>query len=89
MPTCCLTEKSALKVSPAFMPPATDAPFYTAVGIDENEGFHLQNALIAQRWKKTLRGNIPCPGDNHFSVLDQLSRPGGKIFQVIEQAIAA
>jgi len=26
-------------------PPATDAPLYTAVGGEENEGFHIQNRL--------------------------------------------
>src|SRR4051812_43753740 len=33
-----LDPKSALEVSPAFLPPATDAPLYTAVGGEENEG---------------------------------------------------
>ena len=56
-----LTEKSAIKVSPAFMPPATDAPFYTAVGEKENEGFHLQNKLIGEKWGKVRRGDIPLP----------------------------
>src|SRR5882672_597139 len=44
-----LTEKAAVKVSPAFMPPATDAPLVTAVGADENEGFHIQNRIIGEK----------------------------------------
>jgi len=78
-----LTEKSALKVSPAFLPPATDAPFYTAVGSEENEGFHIQNRLIAKNWGKVLRADIPCPGANHFTVLDQLCNPATSLFKAV------
>ena len=75
-----LTERTALKVSPAFMPPATDAPLYTAVGSEENEGFHIQNRLVAERWAKVHRADIPCPGKNHFTVLDDLCDPGSRLF---------
>ena len=78
-----LTEESALKLSPAFLPPATDAPFYTAVGSEENEGFHIQNRLIAKKWGKVLRADIPCPGANHFTVLDQLCNPGTDLFSSV------
>ncbi len=78
-----LTGKSALKVSPAFLSPATDAPFYTAVGSEENEGFHIQNRLIAEKWGKALRADIPCPGANHFTVLDQLCNPATSLFKAV------
>ena len=70
-----LTEKTAIRVSPAFMPPASDAPLYTAIGTDEIEGFHIQNRLIAERWGKTRRADISCTGKNHFTVLDDLCHP--------------
>ena len=76
-----LTERTALAVSPAFLPPATDAPLYTAVGGDENEGFHIQNGIIAERWKRVHKADLACPGDNHFTVLDQLTRPGSALFK--------
>ena len=76
-----LSEKSALKVSPAFLPPATDAPFFTAVGSEENEGFHVQNRLIARKWGKALRAEIPCPGANHFTVLDRLCDSNADLFK--------
>jgi arylformamidase len=82
-----LTEKSALKASPAFLPPATDAPFYTAVGSEENEGFHIQNRLIAKKWGKVLRADIPCPGANHFTVLDQLCNPGTDLFSSVVNTV--
>lgn len=78
-----LTERTALKVSPAFLPPATDAPLFTAVGSEENEGFHVQNRLIAERWAKVHRADIPCPGRNHFTVLDDLCDPGSRLFGAV------
>ncbi len=78
-----LTEKAAPRVSPASMPPATDAPLYTAVGEKENEGFHIQNRLIAEKWGKVRRADIPCPGANHFTVLDQLCYPGSGLFRAV------
>ena len=78
-----LTERSALVVSPAFLPPATNAPLYTAVGGDENEGFHIQNAIIAKMWKRVHTADIACPGHNHFTVLDQLTRPDSTLFKTV------
>jgi arylformamidase len=76
-----LDERSALRVSPAFLPPATDAPLYTAVGGEENEGFHLQNRLIGQKWGKVRKTDIPCPGKNHFTVLEQVGDPESGLFR--------
>ncbi len=78
-----LTERAALVVSPAFLPPATDAPLYTAVGGDETEGFHIQNAIIADKWKRVHQADIACPGDNHFTILDQLTRPESALFKTV------
>lgn len=75
-----LDEASALKSSPAFLPPATRAPVMTCVGGDESSEFHRQNALLGQRWKGVLAGDIPMPGRNHFSVLDGLGDPASALF---------
>jgi len=84
-----LDEKSAIQVSPAFMPPATDAPLYTAVGSEENEGFHVQNRIIAERWGKARRADIACPGDNHFTVLNRLCTPDSDLFKAALKMVAA
>jgi len=76
-----LDEASALRVSPAFLPPASEAPLYTAIGEEENEGFHYQNRLIIERWNKVHRADIPCPGKNHFTVLEQLRDPKSSLFR--------
>lgn len=78
-----LTPKMAARVSPAFLPPATDAPLFTAVGGDEQSGFHHQNQLIAKKWKRVHAGDIPCPGENHFSILDRLAEPGSTLNRAV------
>ncbi len=75
-----LTTRSALAVSPAFMPPATDAPLFTSVGSEENAGFHKQNRIISERWRQVLREDVPCPGHNHFTVLEQMAEPSSALF---------
>jgi len=75
-----LDEASALKVSPAFLPPATRAPVYTCVGGLESSEFKRQNALLAQRWKSAVAADVPMPGRHHFSVVDELANPASALF---------
>ena len=71
----------AQKVSPVFMPPATDAPLYLAVGGREQDGFHEQHALIKRNWSKVVAGEIACPDDNHFTILERLADPQSALFK--------
>jgi arylformamidase len=82
-----LDEASALKVSPVFLPPATRAPLYLAVGGLESSEFKRQNALLAQRWKAVLGGDVPMPGTNHFTVVDGLADPGNALFAAVRRMI--
>jgi arylformamidase len=75
-----LDEESALKLSPAFVPPATHAPLYLTVGGLESSEFKRQNALLAQRWKPVLGGDLAMPGRDHFTVIDGLADPGNALF---------
>ena len=75
-----LDEASALKLSPAFMAPATRAPVMTCVGGDESSEFLRQNGLIRERWRAAFAGDIPMPGRNHFSVLDGLADQSSALF---------
>jgi arylformamidase len=75
-----LDEASALKVSPAFLPPATRAPVYTCVGGLESSEFKRQNALLAQRWRSAVAADVPMPGRHHFSVVDELANPASALF---------
>jgi arylformamidase len=75
-----LDEESALKLSPAFVPPATRAPLYLTVGGLESSEFKRQNALLAQRWKPVLGGDLAMPGRDHFTVIDGLADPANALF---------
>lgn len=75
-----LDEASALHVSPAFLPPATRAPLVTAVGGLESSEFKRQNALLATRWKSAVAADIPVPGCDHFTILDELCNQTSPLF---------
>ena len=75
-----LDEQSALRLSPAFMPPATRAPVMTCAGGAESGEFKRQNALLGERWRGAFCGDIPMPGRNHFSVVDALAEQSSALF---------
>ncbi len=76
-----LTSAQAVKVSPLFLPPATDAPLSLAAGGRELPPFVEQNRALAARWKKVLAEDIPCPDDQHFSILEKLVDPSSALFR--------
>ena len=80
-----LDDVLALKLSPAFLPPATRAPVMTSVGGDESSEFLRQNGLIAERWRAAFAGDIAMPGTNHFSVVDGLADPNSALFQGVRK----
>ena len=71
----------ARRLSPASIPPATTAPLFTAVGGDESDEFKRQNALIAKNWRYAFAGDIPMPGRNHLTVVDELAKPESALFR--------
>ena len=75
-----LDQESALRLSPAYLPPATRAPVMTCVGGDESSEFLRQNALLAKRWRTVLAGDISMPGRHHFSVIDGLADQKSALF---------
>jgi len=76
-----LDEAAAVKLSPAFMSPATRAPVMTSVGGDESSEFLRQNRLLGERWRGAFAGDVPMPGANHFSVADGLAERSSALFQ--------
>jgi len=75
-----LDTASALRLSPAFMPPATRAPVMTCAGGDESSEFLRQNALLGERWRAAFAGDIAMPGRHHFSVVDGLADQKSALF---------
>jgi arylformamidase len=80
-----LDERSALVLSPIFMPPATRAPVITAVGGAESTEFLRQNGLLRERWRAAFAGDISMPGRHHFSVLDALADQQSALFQGVRR----
>ncbi|UCE31032.1 MAG: alpha/beta hydrolase [Burkholderiales bacterium] len=75
-----LDRRRALRLSPAWMPPASDAPLVTAVGGLESSEFHRQNRLIAERWPRNFRYDVPMPGHHHLSVCEALGEDDSALF---------
>ncbi len=75
-----LDEETALRLSPAFLPPATRMPVMTSVGGDESGEFRRQNALLGERWRGAFAGDIAMPRRNHFSVIDGLADQSSPLF---------
>jgi arylformamidase len=69
------------RLSPIGYPPATDAPLYLAAGGKELPPFLDQNRAFGQHWKKVLAQDVPCPDDNHFSILEKLRDPSSGLFR--------
>jgi len=76
-----LDSAQARRLSPVAIPPATTAPLYTAVGGDESDEFKRQNALIARTWRYAFAGDIPMPGRNHLTVVEDLADPNSALFK--------
>jgi arylformamidase len=76
-----MTPEVATRVSPALIKPPTDAPLYIAVGGQEIGGFKDQHRIIAQSWPRNIGADIPCPEDNHFSILERFADAQSGLFR--------
>jgi arylformamidase len=70
---------TARRLSPALLPPATDARLYTSLGGDEPEAFHEQARALAKAWSGIFAADIPMPGENHFTVIERLGDPSSAL----------
>ena len=70
-----LTQQSARKLSPMWLPAAGPAPLVLAVGSDESEAFHTQARLMHRHWPQASKPLV-VPQTHHFSVLEGLAHPG-------------
>lgn len=76
-----LDEAMAVRCSPAFMPPATDAPLTLTVGGKEIEGFMQQHEIVKSRWARVIAEDVPCEKDNHFSILETFANAQSDLFK--------
>jgi len=75
-----LTPAQVNRLSPAFFPRPKGGKLYATVGADESDEFIRHNQLIRDQWGPTA---VPVcetvPGKNHFSVLESLADPQGRL----------
>lgn len=79
-----LTAASALRLSPAWMPPPSGhaGRLAVVVGGEESEEFHRQAALIRENWGSRVVASEIVPGRNHMDVLHELASPGTNTHQL-------
>jgi arylformamidase len=75
--------ETAARQSPVNLRPRADARAILAVGGDESEDYHRQLWALAAAWSG-YAGELRIhdrPGRNHFSIVDDLAEPDGRVFQ--------
>ena len=81
-----ITPGAARAASPLFRPPPTTGRrFIAAVGGDESNEFIRQSRAVVARWSEAgvdARCEI-VPGANHFTIVDELIRPGSALLDTI------
>ena len=77
-----LSAGSALRLSPAAMPPPARGALVTVVGGNESEEFHRQAELIGRAWGPRVTAAQRVPGRNHMDVLHELVDPSSRTYRL-------
>jgi hypothetical protein len=81
-----LDEAEAARNSPIRHLPSHAAPLVVSVGLGELPELIRQSEEYWAAWQaKGLRGQyLPLPGHDHFSILEELARPSGRLFTALK-----
>lgn len=84
-----MDEDSALSASPIHWVPEALQKFEAWVGGEESDEYHRQSRELAARWSllATPTRYVSVPGANHFTVVDELVKPGSPMVQRIVELI--
>lgn len=82
-----LDAAEAARNSPALHLPSRSAPLVVTVGLGElPELIRQSDEYAAARQRHALPGRyLPLPGHDHFSILEELARPGGAILGALRE----
>jgi len=85
-----LDAAEAARNSPLLHLPAHAAPLVVAVGLDELPELIRQSDEYASAWQRRgLPGRfLPLAGHEHFSILEELARPGGALLAALQELAA-
>ncbi len=85
-----LDAAAAQRLSPAFVQPPLPVPMVMAAGGDERDEFKRQNQLLIERWSSVCAiQNIPLPGANHFTAVEELSKTDSPLHQAALKLMGA
>ncbi len=84
-----LDAEGARQVSPLRYRPRSATRFYTAVGERESDEFRRQNRLIAAAWPECFVRDVPLPGCNHLTAVEQLGARGSGLFEAALEMLHA
>ena len=79
-----LDPEAAAAASPLFwQPPPPGKTLVAAVGAHESSEFHRQSRTMAERWAAAgvAAEYLAVAGANHFTILDELTRPDSELFR--------
>ena len=83
-----LTPKQVRQASPALWASPRQRTLYTVAGGQESFEFLRQNQLIQKSWgTRTVPVCEALAGCNHFTVLDELTRPGTRLNELMRQLV--
>jgi arylformamidase len=82
-----LDEAEAQRNSPMHHVPARAAPLVVTVGLDELPELIRQSKEFAEAWsKRGLPGRyLPLEGHDHFSIVDELASPDGRLIAALKE----
>ena len=85
-----LDSAEAARNSPILDLPAHAAPLVVAAGLDELPELIRQSDEYARAWQRRglLGRYLPLIGHEHFSILEELARPGGALLAALQQLAA-
>jgi arylformamidase len=85
-----LTASEVLRCSPAWMPAPTSGSLISVAGTLESEAFIRHNHLIQEAWG---RERVPLVEDlqglHHFSIVNELAKPGSHLHGLLMQQLRA
>jgi arylformamidase len=81
-----LDKDEAMRNSPILHLPSRASPLVVSVGLGELPELIRQSGDYWAAWQeKGLPGHyLPLPGHDHFSILEELARPSGRLFAVLK-----
>ncbi len=82
-----MTASDARRASPVHLSAPT-APLLLAVGGEETEEFHRQQAELVRAWRSDKLREIDMPGHDHFSIMGSLADEASPLHRAVVELVA-